>query len=217
MIVTIDGLASSGKSTIAKMLSQKLNFFLLESGNLYRLITFWFINYFQNKTYFLEEMKKQFEKVKIDLTSYGTLIYWKNKLLKEELKTKEIDEWVSKISAIREVREFLTYFMRKLSYGKNLIAEGRDMGSVVFPWAKIKIFLIAKDEIRAHRRYQEIISRNQEKRSYEEILQNLKKRDELDSQREVSPLTIPMGAHVIDTSYLSPEEVLEKILKLIIL
>ncbi|MCX8041946.1 MAG: (d)CMP kinase [Thermodesulfobacteriaceae bacterium] len=212
-IITIDGLASSGKSTIAKMLASKLNFYLLESGSLYRLVTYWFLNYFKNQENPLEEIEKLFKEVKIDLTSKGTLIYWKNRFLKEELRSKEVEEWVSKISSLKEVRNFLTSYMRELTWDKNLVAEGRDMGSVVFPWARFKIFLTAKEEIRARRRHGELTLK--EKRSYEEILKNLKERDELDSTRKVSPLVIPEGAYLIDTSYLSPEEVLEKILRLI--
>lgn len=215
-IITIDGLSSSGKSTIARMLSKMLGFFLLESGNLYRLVTWWYINYLKKeKKNFIEEIKKFFEESKIELSFEETLIWWKDKKLKEELKNKEVDEWVSKISAIKEVRDFLTQYMRELAFGKNLVAEGRDMGSVVFPWAKFKIFLTAKDEIRAKRRYAELKLKSQEERNYQDVLQNLKKRDELDSQRKVSPLIIPEGAYIIDTSYLSPEEVLEKILDLI--
>jgi len=124
---------------------------------------------------------------------------------------------VSKVSAIKEIREFLTEFMRNLGKKNNLITEGRDMGSVVFPYADLKIFLTANEEIRAQRRFKEKAEKENIKKEvlYREVVNNIKFRDKLDSQREIAPLIIPEGAYIIDTSYLTPKEVLEKILKII--
>ncbi len=213
-IITIDGPASSGKTTVARIISQKLNFLLLESGNLYRAVTYLWLE-FQNK--FLENLdnlKKFFEQeIKIELLPSGTNIYWKDKLLKDELRSKEVEEKVSEISAIKEIRNFLTEFMRSFINRNNLVAEGRDMGNVVFPEADLKIFLTAREEIRAKRRYKQIIGKEKRKNLYKEVLENIKVRDRLDSEREIAPLIIPEGAYVIDTSYLTPEEVVEKILQ----
>jgi len=223
-IITIDGPASSGKTTIAKMLAQKLNFPLLESGSLYRLITYFLLNskkplevYLKDKKALIQYLKKIFTEIKIDLIPSGTFIYWKGKLLKEELRNKEVENMVSKVSAIKEIREFLTEFMRNLGKKNNLITEGRDMGSAVFPYADLKIFLTANEEIRAQRRFKEKAEKENIKKEvlYREVLNNIKFRDKLDSQREIAPLIIPEGAYIIDTSYLTPKEVLEKILKII--
>jgi len=223
-IITIDGPASSGKTTIAKMLAQKLNFPLLESGSLYRLITYFLLNskkplefYLKDKKALIQYLKKIFTEIKIDLIPSGTFIYWKGKLLKEELRNEEVENMVSKVSAIKEIREFLTEFMRNLGKKNNLITEGRDMGSAVFPYADLKIFLTANEEIRAQRRFKEKAEKENIKKEvlYREVLNNIKFRDKLDSQREIAPLIIPEGAYIIDTSYLTPKEVLEKILKII--
>ncbi len=216
-IITIDGPAGSGKTTIAKILSAKLNFLLLESGSLYRTVTYLWLKCPQPLNEFLKNLKKFFEQeIKIKLLPSGTNIYLGNKLLKDELKSKEVEDKVSEISTIKEVRFFLTEFMRNLinkKNNKNLIAEGRDMGNVVFPEADLKIFLTAKEEIRVQRRYKEIIDREKRELSYEEVLNNIKFRDKLDSERSIAPLIIPDGAYVIDTSYLTPEQIIEKILQ----
>jgi len=218
-IITIDGPASSGKTTIARMLAQKLNIPLLESGALYRLITYLLVNsgksfdkYLKNKDTLLNFLNEIFRKIKIELKPSGTHIYLNGEIISEELRNKEVEEMVSQVSASKEIREFLTKFMRSLATG-SLITEGRDMGSVVFPYADVKIFLTADEKIRAQRRFKE--KAEKENCLYEEILKNIKLRDNLDSQRETSPLTIPEGAYIIDTSYLTPEQVLEEILKII--
>lgn len=223
-IITIDGPASSGKTTIAKMIAQKLNIPLLESGALYRLVTYLLIKseepiktYIENKEILIKFLKEIFKKIKIELTPAGTNIYWNGKLIKEELKEKEVENMVSQVSAIKEVREFLTGLMREFAKKESLVSEGRDMGSFVFPHAEIKIFLTADEKIRAQRRFKEKLEKEnyKEKNLYEDILNNIKFRDELDSQREVAPLIIPEGAYIIDTSYLTPEEVVNEIFKII--
>ncbi len=223
-IITIDGPASSGKTTIARKLSQKLNISLLESGAFYRLATYFLINseksvesFLKDKKTLVEFLSRAFKEIKIELKPSGTLIYWNGKLINEELRQKKVEEMVSQVSAVKEVREFVTNFMRELTKGKSFVTEGRDMGSVVFPYADVKIFLTADEKIRVKRRFKEKVEKEktQEKVSYEEVLNNIKFRDKLDSQREVSPLTIPENAYIIDTSYMTPEEVLEKISEII--
>jgi cytidylate kinase len=223
-IITIDGPASSGKTTVAKMIAQKLNSPLLESGTLYRFVTYLLIKseksiqtYMKNEKALINFLKETFKKVKIELTPEGTYIYWNGNLVKEELREKEVENLVSQVSANKKVREFLTDFMRELGKKGSLITEGRDMGSFVFPYADIKIFLTADEEIRAQRRLKEKMEKGVYKGKilYEEVFSNIKLRDKLDSQREVAPLIIPEGAYIIDTSHLTPEEVLNEILKII--
>ncbi|MBO8143750.1 MAG: (d)CMP kinase [Thermodesulfobacterium sp.] len=223
-IITIDGPASSGKTTVARMLAQKLNIPLLESGTLYRLVTYFLVNaekpfntYLEDKQALLQFLRKIFKETKIEITPLGTFIYWNGKLIKEELRNKEVENTVSQISAIKEVREFLTEFMRGLAEKSKLIAEGRDMGSVVFPYSDVKIFLTANEKIRAERRFKEKAEKEKIDKEflYKEVWDNIKFRDRLDSQRKIAPLTIPEGAYIIDTSYLTPEEVMNEILKII--
>ncbi len=219
-IITIDGPASSGKTTIARLLAKKLNYLLLESGSLYRLVTYLLLstsdlkNYLKDSQKLLKFLEDVFKEIRIKLLSEGTFIYWKKRLIKEELRSKDVENVVSKVAALKEVRDFLTNFMRKLAENKFIVAEGRDMGSVVFPYADLKIFLTASNEIRARRRFKEKLNKEANCK-YEEVLENIKFRDELDSKRAVAPLTVPDGAYVIDTSYLTPEQVLNEILKLI--
>ncbi len=217
-IITIDGPASSGKTTIAKLLAQKLGFLFLESGSLYRMATYLLLQNFKDIKEILKDeeklknfLEKNLRDVKIEFSQDGTKIKWKGKVLKDELRSKEVDENVSIVAEKKTVREILTKFMRELAKGKQIIAEGRDMGSVVFPYADLKVFLTANEEIRAKRRYKEIALK--EKRTLEEILENIKLRDKIDSKRKVAPLKIPEGAIIIDTSFLTPEEVLNKILE----
>jgi cytidylate kinase len=223
-IITIDGPASSGKTTVAKMIAQKFKVPLLESGALYRFVTYLLIKsgksiqtYMENEDLLINFLKEAFQKVKIELTSEGTFIYWNGKLIKEELRKEEVENMVSQVSANKKVREFLTEIMRKLGKEDSLITEGRDMGSFVFPYADIKIFLTANEEIRAQRRLKEKMGKviYKDKNLYEKVFNNIKFRDKLDSQREVAPLIIPEGAYIIDTSNLTPEEVLNEILKII--
>lgn len=217
-IITIDGPASSGKTTIAKLLAQKLGFLFLESGSLYRMATYLLLQNFKDIKEILKDeeklknfLEKNLRDVKIEFSQDGTKIKWKGKVLKDELRSKEVDENVSIVAEKKTIREILTKFMRELAKGKQIIAEGRDMGSVVFPYADLKVFLTANEEIRAKRRYKEIALK--EKRTLEEILENIKLRDKIDSKRKVAPLKIPEGAIIIDTSFLTPEEVLNKILE----
>ncbi len=221
-IITIDGPASSGKTTVARLLSQKLNIPLLESGALYRLVTYLLINseepidkFLKDNNALLKFLKEVFRKIKIELKSSGTEIYLDGRIIKEELRSKKVEEMVSQVSTNKVVREFLTEFMRQLVKERGVVTEGRDMGSVVFPYADVKIFLTADEKVRAERRLKEKLEKLQKETSFEEILNNIKLRDKLDSQRKVAPLTIPEGAYIIDTSYLTPEKVLEEILKLI--
>ncbi len=220
-LITIDGPASSGKTTTARLLLKKLkekkkNFVLLESGSFYRFATYLLLkkdklnSFLENPSEEMSFFKEEFKNVKIELRDEGTFIFWEGRLIREELRSKEVEDSVSLVSAVKELREFLNEKMRELVKGKSVIAEGRDMGSVVFPEADLKVYLTADEKVRAERRFRE-------KKDVElkEVEENIKKRDELDSRRKVAPLTIPEGAAVIDTGRLSPEEVVQKILSII--
>lgn len=214
-LITIDGPAASGKTTVAKLLAERLNYKLLESGALYRLVTYcviekkMFEKVLSKEVDIISFLKEVFNEVEVRLGSKGTQILWKGKKIDKELRFKEVEDKVSFIAAIPEVREFLTTYMRNLVDKDRIIAEGRDMGSVVFKDADLKIFLTADEKIRVQRRYKDHVG----SLSLEEAKKNVVLRDELDSKRKVAPLKIPNDAYVIDTSELTPEEVVDKILE----
>jgi len=211
-IITIDGPAGAGKTTIARALAQKLDIPLLESGALYRYLTWRLINEQKELNDFSSDqelrnyLKEKFKEIVVTLSKEGTFLSYNNKTLKEELRTKEVEELVSEVSANKIVREEITKFLRELVKEMKVVTEGRDMGSVVFPHADLKIYLTAELEERAKRRLKDVSDRD-----FEEIKRNLEKRDLKDSTRSEAPLVIPEGAVIIDTTHMSIEEVLSKI------
>ncbi len=214
MIVTIDGPASSGKTTVAKLLAKELGFLVLESGKFYRLFTYLLLKSEKEWRALLtdEERLKAFWKrilpeLKIKVKKEGTAVYFRGELLEKELRLPEVEEAVSIVAKVKAVRNLVNSLLRELSKDKKLVAEGRDMGSVVFPEATLKIFLTADEKVRAERRAKD------EGRPFEKVAENIKKRDKIDSTRKTAPLTIPEGAIVIDTTSLSPEEVLKVVIK----
>ena len=215
MIITIDGPASSGKTTVAKLLAKEINFSVLESGKFYRLFTYLLLTLKKEKWQEILENKEELESfwksvvedIKVEVNGEGTFLFFQNKKLEDELRSEEVEEYVSIVAKVPVIREIVNQMLRKIVQGKRIIAEGRDMGSVVFPRAKLKIFLTADEKIRAERRAK------QEQRDPEKIIENIQKRDLIDSTRKVAPLKIPSDAIIIDTSYLLPKEVTEKILE----
>ena len=220
-VITIDGPASSGKTTLARLLAKKLGWSLLESGKFYRFVTYTLLEekqiekFLNNELDIKEWLCKVFNNTQVKLNVNETEIFYKNKKLEEELRRKEVEDFVSKVSAIKEVREFLTDYMRELVKGKDVIAEGRDMGSVVFPFAEFKFFLTADPEVRAKRRLRDVKEVLKEDRGEEEVKKNILERDRLDSSRKVAPLKVPEGAIVIDTTNLTPEDVLKEVLSFV--
>ncbi|MGB9761619.1 MAG: (d)CMP kinase [Caldimicrobium sp.] len=216
LIITIDGPAGSGKTTVAKTLAKTLKLDLLESGSFYRYVTWCLlkeqknINNFSTDEDLKNYLKEIFNKINISLSSDGTKLIFNGKVLKEELRAKEVDNYVSEVAAHPLVREEVTQFLRRLVEGRRVITEGRDMGSVVFPEASLKIYLTADLEERARRRAKDVPDRD-----LVEVKKNLLERDLKDSKREVAPLRIPEGAIIIDTTHLSLNEVVQKIEKLI--
>lgn len=213
-IVTIDGPAGSGKTTVAREIAKKLEFDLLESGAFYRYITWSLINRGDNLE-ILKENEEPFRKtllsilseLRVELSPEGTRLFREGRALRDELRSKEVERAVSVVSAHPLVREVVTEFLRSVADERRIITEGRDMGTTVFPQANLKVFLTADLEVRAKRRAKDFSDRTEE-----EIKKNLLERDELDRSREVSPLRKPEGALEIDTTCLSIEEVVERII-----
>ena len=209
MIIAIDGPAGSGKSTIAKLIAEDLGLVYLDTGAMYRLVTLKALN--DGILGDLEEIKKMLDNLNIDIKENG--FYLDDIDVSEEIRKPIVSENVSHIAAIREVREKMVDLQRKFSESKNVILDGRDIGTVVFPNANVKIFLVADAKERANRRYKELVKKG-ENVKIEEIYENILKRDEIDSTRKESPLKKAEDAIEVDTTSKDIEEVKNEILNI---
>ena len=207
-VITIDGPAGAGKSSVAKRVALELGIKYLDTGAIYRAIALILAkSEIKPESEFLREALSE---IKIELRGSSVLV--NDFDVSGEIRTPEVDELASIYSAVPAVREaLLTLQQDQEKYG-SIVAEGRDVGSVVFPNAKIKFFLTASPEARAKRRYLERINKGKEA-DYDEILQAIKQRDENDSKREISPLTVPEGAIFLDTSTMTEDEAVNFILE----
>lgn len=203
-IIALDGPSGSGKSTIANILAKKLKISYLNTGSMYRAVTL----------FFLENNIKKSDKIDIDLLRKINIdikedrVFLNEKDVSDKIRNKEVTENVSWVSSISLVRKYLVDMQRKISQNKSIILDGRDIGTVVFPNAKYKFFLVASSEVRAKRRYEQ----NEIDKPLEEIQKDIEKRDYLDSHREISPLKKAEDAIEIDSSNLTIDETIEEII-----
>lgn len=211
MIITIDGPAGSGKSTSAKLVARKLGFTYLDTGAMYRAITFLAL---KNNTMEEPEIAKLAENAKISLgfEDGQTSVKLNDENVTEEIRTFTVNSNVSEVSVIPAVRTALVRMQREIGQNSNIVAEGRDTGTTVFPDADVKIFLVASLRERARRRLKEFQEKG-ENVTLEEIEFNLNKRDDIDSHRAVSPLAKAEDAIEIDTSNLTIEQQVDQILE----
>ena len=211
-VVAIDGPAGSGKGTVAKLISEKLGFINIDTGATFRCIALAMLQRDIKKEE-EDKIRELLDHIDINMKSDGTI------LLNGEIVTKrnrgnDVNALVSPIAVVKIVRDKLLEVQRKIAEGKNVVMEGRDIGTVVFPDADVKIYLDASPEERAKRR----LKQNQEKgidSSYKEVLQNIIDRDKRDSNREIAPLKQADDAIYLDSTNLSIEEVVEKITDII--
>ena len=210
MIIAIDGPAGSGKSTIAKLIAEDLGLVYLDTGAMYRLVTLKALN--EGILDNLDKIIKMLDDLRLDIKKNG--FYLDDTNVSEEIRKPVVSENVSDIAAIREVREKMVDLQRKFSESKNVILDGRDIGTVVFPNADVKIFLIADAKERANRRYKELVAKG-ENVKIEEIYENILKRDKIDSTRKESPLKKANDAIEVDTTSKNIEEVKNEILYII--
>lgn len=211
IIIAIDGHSSCGKSTMAKTLAAKIGYTYIDTGAMYRAVTLYSLRhgFIQGDTIDEESLKKEIPLIRI---SFGkdkngaqyTILNGEN--VESEIRSMEVSSKVSPISAIGFVREAMTAEQRRMGGGGAVIMDGRDIGTTVFPDAALKIFVTASDEVRARRRYDEMVQKGQSP-IYEEVLKNVRERDYIDSHREVSPLRKADDAIVLDNSYMTiPEQ-----------
>ena len=209
-IVTVDGPAGSGKSTIAKIIAKKYGFTYLDTGAMYRMIAL----YALENSIDLQDSKAietMLKNTKLDIV--GNQFFLNGKDVSDEIRTPRVSAIVSPVSAIKEVRVKLVDLQREISKGKSVILDGRDIGTVVFPSGDVKIYLVASPEERAKRRLKEYEEKGVEA-DYESVLASIKERDFIDSTRKESPLKKAEDAHEIDST-MSIDEVVEVISKYI--
>jgi len=214
-IVAIDGPAGAGKGTITKLVGEKKNLIYIDTGALYRCVTLYMI---RNKISLddTDKIKEFLNKINIELKKENNedLVFLNGEDVTKLIREKEVNELVSQVSHIIEVRENITNLSRKIAEGKNVIMEGRDIGTNVFPNADVKIYLDATPEERARRR----MKQNQEKGidiPYDEILKNIIYRDNNDKTSNVAPLKQAEDAFYIDSSDMPIEKVVDKVIEII--
>ena len=206
-IITVDGPSASGKGSLAKALSKELNFILLDSGLLYRAYSYCFDQDQNHST-----AKSLFLNLRIDSIDHEMHVFENNKDITSILRHENIAKSASQLSSLKETRDNLISFQRDLASNNGLVADGRDMGTVVFPDAGTKIFLVADEEVRANRRYAELISYNPSI-TMSSVIQDIRSRDIADKERDLSPLISAQDALIIDSSSLTIEEVLDLAIK----
>lgn len=217
MIITIDGPVATGKSTIAKKLAQSIGYIYYDTGAMYRAVA---LEALRKKIDIsnldaLEELLKTFDfRIKFNRGERSYILNGED--ITHDLRTEEVSNYASKVSAIPQVREKLVELQRSLAHGLNAVFEGRDMGTVVFPDASLKIYLTGRDDVRAKRRFEELKAKYPDtcqNLTMEQVLKDLHERDAFDMNRPISPLKKAEDAYEIDTSDLSIDEVVFKILE----
>lgn len=215
MIVAIDGPAGTGKGTISKLISERLGFLCIDTGAMYRAVT---LNLIRNDVDIanLENVLEVLEKTKINIEfeSSKQITFLNGEDVSDEIRMPHVNALVSQVSAIREIREKLVILQRKFALNNDIVMEGRDITTVVFPNAEVKIYLTAKQEERANRRYKEMLEKGI-KTTYDEVYESIKKRDENDINKEYGALKVADGATIIDSTDMTIEEVYEKVKEII--
>ena len=217
--IAIDGHSSCGKSTMAKDLAKKIGYVYVDTGAMYRSVTLFALrnNLFEEDgTVKVEELKKRMKEIKISFKfnpeAQRPDTYLNGELVEKEIRGMDVSNHVSPISAIGFVREAMVAQQQRMGKKGGIVMDGRDIGTVVFPNAELKVFVTATAEVRAQRRYDELKGKGQEA-DFEEILKNVQERDYIDSHREVSPLRQAEDALLLDNSNMTIPEQNEWLLK----
>lgn len=217
IIITIDGWSSCGKSTLAKQLAKKLGYIYVDSGAMYRAVTLYFLRNHVDWTD-TKEVKKALENITLEFNynpaSESSEMYLNGENVEYVIRDLVVAEKVSEIAAIKEVREFAVAQQQQMGKKKGIVMDGRDIGTVVFPKAELKIFMTADNAVRVERRFKELYEKNPNV-TLEEVKTNLEMRDYIDSNREVSPLRKADDAIILDNTNLTPEDQFKKALKMV--
>ncbi len=214
IVIAIDGYSSCGKSTLAKSLARKLGYMYIDSGAMYRAVTLYALrkNWINNGEPDTCAIVSGIDQINItfrfDPETEQNTTYLNGENVEEEIRQLEVSQNVSPVSTIKEVRQAMVKLQQQMGQEKGIVMDGRDIGTVVFPNAELKIFMTADPEIRAMRRFRELESKGLEV-SMDEIRRNIGQRDHIDQNRTESPLRKADDAIVLDNSYLTPEEQLQ--------
>ena len=214
-IVAVDGTAGSGKGTITKIIAEKLNLVSIDTGAMYRCVTLECIN--KNIQYTeIEKIKEVLKDINIELRKENEeqLVFLNGEDVTKEIRTPEVDSLVARFAAIKEVRDKITPIQRKMGENANIIMEGRDIGTVVFPNADVKVFLDCSVEERARRRYNQDLEKGIET-TYEEVLESIKERHKLETERKIAPLVQATDAVYIDSTGMTIEEEADAVIQVI--
>jgi len=218
--IAIDGFSSTGKSTLAKQLAQKLQYVYVDSGAMYRAVALYALQHklIQNSVLNTEELINNLPLIKVAFQYNASLkaseIYLNDVNVNTEIRTMEVSNTVSIVASVPEVRQQLVALQQHMGAKKGIVMDGRDIGTVVFPDAELKLFMTASADTRAQRRYDELVAGGTTV-SFDAVLENITSRDHLDSTREDSPLFKSEGAIEIDNSKLSLDHQFEKVLALV--
>lgn len=216
--IAIDGYSSTGKSTVAKALAKHLSYTYVDSGAMYRAVTYFAMlnNCFDTGFFDLNKLKSILNQIHVSFKYNADLgfseVYLNDKNIESEIRSLEVSNLVSHVAAVSEVRKLMVKQQQSMGRNKGVVMDGRDIGTVVFQDAELKLFMTASSEVRAKRRFDELISKGDNVK-YEEVLENITNRDHIDTTREDSPLTKADDAIEIDNSLLSKSAQLDIILK----
>ncbi|WGQ08674.1 (d)CMP kinase [Pedobacter gandavensis] len=210
LVVAIDGYSSCGKSTLAKALAKKLGFIYIDSGAMYRAVTLYFLrNHIAMND--PEAVKDALQHIELNFHSrdYESHITLNGEEVSEEIRLMPVSEAVSEVSANKFVRKDMVKQQQRMGKSKNIVMDGRDIGTTVFPDAQVKFFMTADPKIRAERRYKEMQSKGDTSTTLEEVFENLAHRDYADTTRAESPLTRAEDAVILDNTNITPQEQLD--------
>ncbi|OWW23831.1 cytidylate kinase [Zobellia sp. OII3] len=217
--IAIDGFSSTGKSTLAKQLAKALGYVYVDTGAMYRAVTLFAMRngFIGGESEKLEDLVQLLPKIKLRFEPNETLgfseMYLNGENIEKQIRTLEVSNYVSRVAEIEQVRYKLVEMQKEMGKEKGVVMDGRDIGTVVFPDAELKVFMTASPQARATRRYKELLDRG-EKVSYEEVLENVQKRDYIDSNREFSPLRKADDAIEFDNSDMGLKEQFERLLSI---
>ena len=218
--IAIDGFSSTGKSTVAKQLAKHLGYIYVDTGAMYRAIAYFAMQHgyiskdFFDKTLLIQSLSSIKLQFKYNQDLAFAEMFLNDQNVEQQIRTIEVSSFVSRIAEVSEVRSMLVKQQQKMGEESGIVMDGRDIGTVVFPNAELKIFMTASASTRATRRYEELTAKNTDV-TYEEVLQNVEERDYIDTHREDSPLVKAEDAVEIDNSYLSISEQFEIVLELV--